>query len=167
MLVTSKVKAQSTKELVAASVQILIEALEAGHSEVLTSCLTAIARLHTYSSGNILLIAAQKRDASQVAGMYAWNQSGRRVKRGEKGILILDGGAQDGRRCTVKMRSPTRVIPKRRTRTIGYLNFGCRDSDVSSLHSQKNFRGNSSSYSGILGPIELRPDGSGTCPDSG
>jgi hypothetical protein len=89
MLVTSKGKAKNTQELVAASVQILIEALEAGHSEVLTQYLTAMARFHTYSFGNILLIASQKRDASHVAGMYAWNQLGRRVKRGEKGILIL------------------------------------------------------------------------------
>jgi hypothetical protein len=28
-------------------------------------------------------------DATRVAGMYAWNQLGRRVKRGEKGIAIL------------------------------------------------------------------------------
>lgn len=89
MLVTSKGKAQSTRELVGASVQILIEALEAGHSEVLTQYLTAMARFHTYSFGNILLIAAQKTDATQVAGIFAWNQLGRRVRRGEKGILIL------------------------------------------------------------------------------
>jgi hypothetical protein len=89
MFVTSKGKAKSTQELVSASVEILIEALEAGHSEVLTQYLTAMARFHTYSFGNILLIAAQKKDATHVAGMYAWNQLGRRVKRGEKGILIL------------------------------------------------------------------------------
>jgi hypothetical protein len=89
MLVTGKGKAKNTQELITASVQILIEALESGHSEVLAQYLKAMARFHHYSFGNIMLIAAQKRDASNVAGMYAWNQLGRRVKRGEKGIMIL------------------------------------------------------------------------------
>ena len=89
MLVTGKGKAKNTQELISASVQILIEALESGHSEVLTQYLKAMARFHQYSFGNVMLIAAQKRDASNVAGMYAWNQLGRRVKRGEKGIMIL------------------------------------------------------------------------------
>lgn len=31
----------------------------------------------------------QKPGATRVAGIYAWNQLGRRVKRGEKGIMIL------------------------------------------------------------------------------
>lgn len=89
MLVTGKGKAKNTQELISASVQILTDALESGHSEVLTQYLKAMARFHHYSFGNIMLIAAQKRDASNVAGMYAWNQLGRRVKRGEKGIMIL------------------------------------------------------------------------------
>ena len=42
-----------------------------------------------YSFGNVLLIARQKPDATHVAGMWSWNQLGRRVKRGEKGIAIL------------------------------------------------------------------------------
>jgi len=39
--------------------------------------------------GNILEIARQKPDATRVAGLYAWNQLGRRVKKGERGIRIL------------------------------------------------------------------------------
>ena len=31
----------------------------------------------------------KSRTATRVAGMYAWNQLGRRVKKGEKGIRIL------------------------------------------------------------------------------
>ena len=46
-------------------------------------------RFHRYSFGNILEIARQKPDATRVAGMYAWNQLGRKVKKGEKGIRIL------------------------------------------------------------------------------
>jgi hypothetical protein len=82
-------KQQTAKEAIAANVQILIEQLEQGHSEGLTAYLTAMGRFHRYSFGNILEIARQKSDATRVAGMYAWNQLGRRVKKGEKGIRIL------------------------------------------------------------------------------
>jgi antirestriction protein ArdC len=33
--------------------------------------------------------ASQKPDATRVAGLYAWNQLGRKVKKGERGIRIL------------------------------------------------------------------------------
>jgi hypothetical protein len=82
-------KQQTAKEAIAANVQLLIEQLEQGHSEGLTSYLTAMGRFHRYSFGNILEIARQKPSATRVAGMYAWNQLGRRVKKGEKGIRIL------------------------------------------------------------------------------
>ena len=36
-----------------------------------------------------MLIARQKPDATNVAGIRTWNSLGRFVKRGEKGILIL------------------------------------------------------------------------------
>jgi NAD(P)-dependent dehydrogenase (short-subunit alcohol dehydrogenase family) len=89
MLVTSKGKATTTKELIEASIGVLIEALEAGRSEVLTAYLSTMANFHYYSFGNVLLIAMQKPGATRVAGIHAWNQLGRRVKRGEKGIMIL------------------------------------------------------------------------------
>jgi hypothetical protein len=72
-------KAQTAKEVIAANVKLLIEQLEAGHSEGLTAYLTAMGRFHSYSFGNILEIARQKPDATRVAGMYAWNQLGRKV----------------------------------------------------------------------------------------
>jgi hypothetical protein len=46
-------------------------------------------RFHNYSFGNILEIARQKPDATRVAGLYAWNQLGRKVRKGENGIRIL------------------------------------------------------------------------------
>ena len=67
----------------------LVAALESGESEVLTQYLNAMARFHTYSFGNIMLIARQKPTATRVAGIRTWNSLGRFVKRGEKGILIL------------------------------------------------------------------------------
>jgi hypothetical protein len=82
-------KPQTSKEVIAANVKLLIEQLEAGHSEGLTAYLTAMGRFHRYSFSNVLEIARQMPSASRVAGMYAWNQLGRKVKKGSKGIRIL------------------------------------------------------------------------------
>jgi antirestriction protein ArdC len=82
-------KRQTAKEAIAANIKSLIEQLEAGHSEALTAYLNAMSRFHSYSFSNILEIARQKPDATRVAGFYAWNQLGRKVKKGERGIRIL------------------------------------------------------------------------------
>jgi hypothetical protein len=82
-------KPQTSKEVIADNVKLLIEQLEGGHSEGLTAYLTAMGRFHRYSFSNCLEIARQMPTASRVAGMYAWNQLGRRVKKGAKGIRIL------------------------------------------------------------------------------
>jgi antirestriction protein ArdC len=80
---------QTAKEVIAANVKRLIEQLEAGHSDALTAYLDAMSRFHNYSFGNILEIARQKPTATRVAGLYAWNQLGRKVRKGEHGIRIL------------------------------------------------------------------------------
>ena len=79
----------ATQQLIKQNVDFLIQQLEAGKSEALTAYLTAMSRFHNYSFGNILEIARQKPNATRVAGMYAWNQLGRRVKKGEEGVRIL------------------------------------------------------------------------------
>jgi len=56
----SSPKAQAAKEVIDANVKLLIEQLEAGHSEGLTAYLTAMGRFHNYSFGNILEIARQR-----------------------------------------------------------------------------------------------------------
>jgi len=84
-----KPQQQTAKDAIAGNVKALIEQLEEGHSEALTNYLTAMGRFHNYSFGNILEIARQRPDATRVAGLYAWNQLGRRVRKGEKGIRIL------------------------------------------------------------------------------
>lgn len=91
MLLTSKGKSNTStaQELIASSINTLVQALEAGHSNVLSSYLKAMGKFHTYSFGNILLIATQKPSATHVAGIRTWNQLGRRVTKGEKGILIF------------------------------------------------------------------------------
>jgi antirestriction protein ArdC len=79
----------TAKDVIAENVKALIAQLEAGKSDALTAYLDAMARFHNYSFGNILQIARQRPDATNVAGMYTWNQLGRRVKKGEKGIQIF------------------------------------------------------------------------------
>jgi hypothetical protein len=78
-----------TQQLIKQAVDYLIQQLEAGKSETLTAYLNAMAQFHSYSFGNILQIARQKPNATRVAGIRAWNELGRYVKKGEKGIQIL------------------------------------------------------------------------------
>ena len=82
-------KLEELKNKTKDAVNYLVQSLESGHSEVLTAYLAAMAKFHTYSFGNIMLIARQKPDATNVAGLRTWNSLGRFVKRGEKGIFIL------------------------------------------------------------------------------
>lgn len=46
-------------------------------------------RFHHYSASNVLLIAAQRPDATRVAGFTAWRRLDRFVRRGERAIWIL------------------------------------------------------------------------------
>ncbi len=85
----TSLKDNPTQLLIKQAVDYLIQQLEAGKSETLTAYLNAMARFHSYSFGNILQIARQRPTATRVAGIRAWNELGRFVKRGEKGIQIL------------------------------------------------------------------------------
>ena len=58
-------------------------------SDAWRAMLATAARFHTYSLGNLLLIAAQRPDATRVAGFRTWQGLGRQVRKGEKGIAIL------------------------------------------------------------------------------
>jgi antirestriction protein ArdC len=82
-------RSEQIKEITEKATEQLVAALQQGHSEALTSYLKAIGRFHRYSLHNVLLIALQKPNASHVAGFRTWNQLGRFVKKGEKGIMIL------------------------------------------------------------------------------
>jgi hypothetical protein len=82
-------KLEEIKNKTKDAVDYLVRSLEAGKSDVLTEYLSTMARFHDYSFGNLMLIARQKPDATNIAGVRTWNSLGRFVKRGEKGILIL------------------------------------------------------------------------------
>ncbi len=51
--------------------------------------LTTMSKFHDYSIGNQILIMLQKPDAARVAGFNTWKDTGRWVRKGEKGIAIL------------------------------------------------------------------------------
>ena len=78
----------------AVTVADLVAKLEAGVAEVATSegwraYLAAQAKFHQYSLGNVLLVLAQKPDATRLAGFHTWLRLGRHVKKGEHGLKIL------------------------------------------------------------------------------
>ncbi|MEW5980104.1 MAG: ArdC family protein [Acidobacteriota bacterium] len=82
-------KIEQAKQLTDQALDQLIQALEAGKSEVLKAYLATMSRFRRYSWGNLLLIALQMPSASRVAGFHTWRSLGRFVKKGEKGIMIL------------------------------------------------------------------------------
>ncbi|MDM8005428.1 MAG: ArdC-like ssDNA-binding domain-containing protein [Phycisphaerae bacterium] len=63
--------------------------LEQGASEQMLAYLSAMARFHNYSWGNIMLIQLGRPEASKVAGYQTWRRLGRQVKKGEHGIAIM------------------------------------------------------------------------------
>jgi hypothetical protein len=87
--ITDSKKPNTKQEVIATNIKLLIEQLEAGQSEALTSYLTAMSRFHNYSFGNVLEIARQMPSAKRVAGFWTWKNLGRSVKAGQKGIRIL------------------------------------------------------------------------------
>ena len=81
-------KDNPTQLIIKQAVDFLIRQVEAGKSETLTAYLTAMARFHNYSFGNIVAIARQRPTATRVAGFGTWKEMDRFVKRGEKGMVM-------------------------------------------------------------------------------
>src|SRR5947209_9274305 len=79
----------ATYDLAANALATLAQALDSGDSQALTNYLTMMARFHSYSWNNSLLIALQRPSATRVAGFHTWLRCGRHVRKGEKGIAIL------------------------------------------------------------------------------
>jgi antirestriction protein ArdC len=79
----------ATSDLAANALATLAKALDSGDSQALTNYLTVMARFHSYSWNNSLLIAVQRPAATRVAGFHTWLRLGRHVRKGEKGIAIL------------------------------------------------------------------------------
>jgi antirestriction protein ArdC len=82
-------KAEQARKLTDQALETLAKALEQGGSENLTDYLAAMAKFHQYSFGNILLIMLQNPRSTHVAGYRTWQNLGRQVRKGEKGITIV------------------------------------------------------------------------------
>jgi hypothetical protein len=82
-------KIEQAKQIAETAIQQLAESLERGHSEELRTYLAAMARFPKYSLNNLMLILSQRPDATRVAGYRTWQQLGRFVTKGAKGILIF------------------------------------------------------------------------------
>ena len=78
-----------TQELARQALGLLVNELEAGHSERLKAYLAMMGRLRAYSPTNVLLICMQCPQAAHVAGYRTWQRLGRQVRRGAKAIRIL------------------------------------------------------------------------------
>lgn len=61
---------------------------------VLSDYLNMQARLGKTSVANTLLLVAQKPDATFVAGYDDWQKRGRSVKKGEKGVMVLEANGE-------------------------------------------------------------------------
>jgi antirestriction protein ArdC len=93
-------KARGLAAEIEASVRRLAQETDAQRREQeVATYLAAMGRFHRYSVGNRILIGMQRPEATYVAGYRTWQELGRQVRRGEKGILIL---------------VPYRVKPRRR-----------------------------------------------------
>lgn len=79
----------SGDRLAAIHAQLLDQVERLTTSAAWRATLTVAARFHNYSPNNVLLIAAQRPDATRIAGYRAWTQLGRQVRKGEHGISIL------------------------------------------------------------------------------
>lgn len=63
-------------------------------SKLFQSCLDVMARFDRYSIGNVLLITAQKPEATKLADFDTWKQSRCYVRKGEDHIKILEPGEE-------------------------------------------------------------------------
>ena len=83
-------KPQTSKEVIAANVKLLIEQLEAGHSEGLTAYLTAMGRFHNYSlSGTFSKSHGRNQTQPALQGCMRGTSLAARSSKGQKGIRIL------------------------------------------------------------------------------
>ena len=96
---TDEARLRRAHEQLAAAVEQLAD------SDSWRQMLRVAANFHHYSPHNVLLIGVQRPDATRVAGYKRWQQMGRQVRKGQRGIAIFapvtypsrDKGADAGR----------------------------------------------------------------------
>lgn len=82
-------KTAKARQVIGHALDALAEDLKSGKSEAYRRFLSAMARFHDYSFGNVMLIVSQRPGATRVAGYRTWQKLGRQVRKGEKGIAIM------------------------------------------------------------------------------
>ena len=80
-------KKQKTKEAFDKIVEGVTNIISSGEY---TKFLKFCKNFHNYSFNNMVLIFSQMPEATQVAGFKRWESMGRRLKKGAKGINIID-----------------------------------------------------------------------------
>jgi antirestriction protein ArdC len=87
-MITSSTQIDKATAIADCALGTLADQLAAGQSAALTDYLRTMAKFHSYSMGNVMLIYFQRPDATRVAGFETWKTLGRHVRRGEKGIIV-------------------------------------------------------------------------------
>lgn len=134
---------EQAREVASKAVQHLSESLAQGESQVLRNYLVAMGKFHRYSASNILLIAAQRPQATHVAGYQTWRKLHRQVTRGAKGIVIfapLVRRTVDSNECGMEIE---------REQLVGYraaVVFDVADTAGEPLPSLTQFEGNPGQY---------------------
>jgi len=82
-------KADALMESIKGWIEKLTAELQEGQTQGFLAFLEKAGRFHRYSARNVTLILQQRPEATLVAGVKRWNQLGRKVRKGEKGIAIL------------------------------------------------------------------------------
>ncbi|MGD0307341.1 MAG: ArdC family protein [Candidatus Acidiferrales bacterium] len=146
-------KSEEIRKLTSEATDQLIAALREGRSETLTHFLATMAQFRRYSLGNIMLIAAQRRDATRVAGFRTWNKLGRFVKKGEKGIFVLAPIMR------LKTESPDNLELKESTNPTGFRAvyvFDISQTDGQGLPAICDVSGDPREYPGRLSKFVVR-----------
>lgn len=82
-------KADALMQSIKGWIEKLTAELQEGQTRGFLAFLEKAGRFHRYSARNVMLIHQQRPGATLVAGVKRWNELGRRVKKGERGIAIL------------------------------------------------------------------------------
>lgn len=134
---------EEAREVASKALQHLSESLAQGKSCVLRNYLAAMGKFHRYSASNILLITAQRPEATRVAGYQTWRKLHRQVTRGAKGIVIfapLVRRTVDSNGCGLEIE---------REKLVGYraaVVFDVVDTTGEPLPSLTQFEGNPGEY---------------------
>lgn len=81
-------RALQLKNTIDSAIERLAVQLQEGHTDEYRQMLRFWSHFHQYSHGNLILIFAQRPDATHVAGYHTWRKLGRQVRQGSQAIQI-------------------------------------------------------------------------------